>query len=262
MTSMPNHTIPTGWTLISLRPQGQHAVLRRAAAPFGGTTLALSPWRLRRLQGAAVEQRLNQALACPRVVFTSPAAVAAAAALVSLPAAQRGPWLTVGEGTARALLAQGVSDVQAPQRMDSEGLLGLPALDNVQGLQIGLVTAPGGRGLIAAQLQQAGAQILRCDVYERVPLRVSRRALSRLTHSATPWLLAVSSGEALQRLWQQLSPRWQQRLRQQAVVLAASERLAVQAQALGLARVLRSDGPTAAQMVATAHAALTAPAAN
>jgi len=45
-------------------------------------------------------------------------------------------------------------------------------------------------------------------------------------------------------------------------VLAASARLAEQAQALGLARVVRSEGPTVAQMAAAAHAALTAPAAT
>ncbi|AWH51825.1 uroporphyrinogen-III synthase [Stenotrophomonas sp. ESTM1D_MKCIP4_1] len=262
MTSMANHTIPTGWTLISLRPQGQHAGLRQAAAKRGGATVALSPWRLQRLQGAAVEQRLNQALACPRVVFTSPAAVAAAAALQCLPSAQRGPWLTVGEGTARALHAQGIAEVNAPQRMDSEGLLGLPVLADVRGMQIGLVTAPGGRGLIAAQLQAAGAQIVRADVYQRVPLRVSRRNLARLAHSARPWLLAVSSGEALQRFWQQLPAPWQQRLSESVTVLAASDRLAAQARALGMARVVRSEGPTIAQMTAAAHGALTAPAAT
>ncbi|HYQ22755.1 uroporphyrinogen-III synthase [Stenotrophomonas sp.] len=262
MTSMANHTIPTGWTLISLRPQGQHAGLRQAAARLGGATVALPPWRLQRLQGAAVEQRLNQALACTRVVFTSPAAVEAAAALRALPATQRGPWLTVGEGTARALHAQGIAEVHAPQRMDSEGLLGLPVLADVRGMQIGLVTAPGGRGLIAAQLEAAGARIVRADVYQRVPLRVSRRSLAQLARSATPWLLAVSSGEALQRVWQQLSPGWQQRLAEQAIVLAASARLAEQAQALGLARVVRSEGPTVTQMTAAAHAALTAPAAT
>ncbi|WP_295515992.1 uroporphyrinogen-III synthase [uncultured Stenotrophomonas sp.] len=262
MTSMDDHTIPTGWTLISLRPQGQHAGLRRAAAKLGGATVALSPWRLQRLQGPAVEQRLNRALACARVVFTSPAAVEAAAALQHLPAAQRSPWLTVGEGTARALHAQGISEVHAPQRMDSEGLLGLPVLAEVRGMDIGLVTAPGGRGLIAAQLEAAGARILRADVYQRLPLAVPRRTLARLAHSATPWLLAVSSGEALQRFWQQLSPGWQQRLRTDAIVLAASARLAEQAQALGLARVVRSEGPTVAQMAAAAHAALTAPAAT
>jgi len=262
MTSMANHTIPTGWTLISLRPQGQHAGLRQAAARLGGATVALSPWRLQRLQGAAVEQRLNRALSCARVVFTSPAAVAAAAALQHLTAAQRGPWLTVGEGTARALHAQGITDVHAPQRMDSEGLLGLPVLDDVGGTDIGLVTAPGGRGLIAAQLEAAGARIIRADIYRRVPLVIPRRKLARLARSGTPWLLAVSSGEALQRFWQQLSPGWQQRLCEQAIVLAASERLAEQARALGLARVVHGEGPTVTQMTAAAHAALTAPAAT
>ncbi|KEZ99243.1 uroporphyrinogen-III synthase, partial [Xanthomonas vasicola pv. vasculorum NCPPB 895] len=34
------------WTLISLRPGGEHAPLRRAVARHGGRVLALSPWRL------------------------------------------------------------------------------------------------------------------------------------------------------------------------------------------------------------------------
>ena len=207
MTVMANHTIPTGWTLISLRPQGQQAALRHAAAGLGGRTVALSPWRLQRLQGSAARQQLQRALTSDRVVFTSPAAVAAAASLLPLAAAQRSPWLTVGEGTARALLAHGVADVHAPQRMDSEGLLAMPVLGDVRGMQIGLVTAPGGRGLIAAELQAAGAQITRADVYRRLPLRLSRRMLARLARSPTPWLLAISSGEALQRFWQQLPAR-------------------------------------------------------
>ena len=262
MTSMPNHTIPTGWTLISLRPQGQHAALRRAAAACGGGTVALSPWRLQRLQAATALQPLQRALACERVVFTSPAAVAAAAALLPLAQAQRSPWLAVGEGTARALHAQGIGEVHAPQRMDSEGLLALPVLADVHGLRIGLVTAPGGRGLIAAQLQAAAAQIERADVYQRLPLRLPPRGLARLAHSARPWLLAVSSGEALQRVWQQLSPGWQRRLQRQAVAVVASERLQAQAYGLGLSHVVRSEGPTPAQMVAAAHATLTAPAAT
>lgn len=262
MTGMANHTIPTGWTLISLRPQGQQAALRHAAAGLGGRTVALSPWRLQRLQNIAALQQLQRALTSDRVVFTSPAAVAAAASLIPLAAAQRSPWLTVGEGTARALLAHGVADVHAPQRMDSEGLLALPVLGDVRGMQIGLVTAPGGRGLIAAELQAAGAQIIRADVYRRLPLRLSRRMMARLARSPTPWLLAVSSGEALQRFWQQLPAHWQQRLRANAIALVASDRLGVQAQALGLTRVVRSEGPTHRQLIAAAHAALTGPAAT
>lgn len=269
MQAMADHTIPTGaagsdagWTFISLRPQGQHAALRRAVAGLGGQLLALSPWRLQRLHGTPVLRQLQRALNCDRVVFTSPAAVAAAASLLPLADAQRSPWLTVGEGTARALQAQGVAEVHAPQRMDSEGLLALPVLAEVQGLRIGLVTAPGGRGLIAARLQAAGATIERADVYQRRPLRLSPRARTRLTHSAAPWVLAVSSGDALDHVWQQLSPALRQRLQAHARVVVASDRLGEQARGLGLQHVVRSAGPTAEQLVAAAHATLTGPAAT
>ncbi|HEL4297091.1 uroporphyrinogen-III synthase [Stenotrophomonas sp. GD03930] len=269
MQAMADHTIPTGaagsdaaWTLISLRPQGQHVALRRAVAGLGGHVLALSPWRLQRLHGTPVVRQLQRALNCDRVVFTSPAAVAAAASLLRLAEAQRSPWLTVGEGTARALQAHGISDVHAPQRMDSEGLLALPVLANVQGLRIGLVTAPGGRGLIAAQLRAAGASIERADVYQRRLLRLAPRTLARLAHSAFPWVLAVSSGEALQHFWQQLPTALQQRLQAHATAVVASDRLGEQARALGLQHVVRAAGPTTAQLVAAAHATLTVPAAT
>ena len=118
MQAMVDHTIPTGasrsgprWTLISLRAR---------VAGLGGNVLALAPWRLQRLHGTAVVRQLQRALNCDRVVFTSPAAVAAAASLLPLAGVQRSPWLTVGEGTARALQAHGITEVHAPQRMDSE----------------------------------------------------------------------------------------------------------------------------------------------
>ncbi|HEL2978830.1 TPA: uroporphyrinogen-III synthase [Stenotrophomonas maltophilia] len=269
MQAMADHTIPTGaagseasWTFISLRPQGQNTALRRAVAGLGGHVLALAPWRLQRLHGTPVVHQLQRALNCDRVVFTSPAAVAAAAALLPLASAQHSPWLTVGEGTARALRAHGITEVHAPQRMDSEGLLALPVLAEVQGLRIGLVTAPGGRGLIAAHLQDAGAIIERADVYQRRLLRLSPRALARLAHSAYPWVLAVSSGEALQHFWHQIPPTLQQRLQACASTVVASERLGEQARALGLQRVAHAAGPTAAQLAAAAHATLTGPAAT
>ncbi|WMJ71210.1 uroporphyrinogen-III synthase [Stenotrophomonas sp. 24(2023)] len=260
MQAMADHTIPTGWTLVSLRPQGQNAALRRASGPLGGHLLALPPWRLRRQSSSVVLSKLNAALMADCVVFTSPAAVHAAAALRPLPATAAVPWLAVGEGTQRALQAHGVQGVQAPARMDSEGLLALPVLAQPGGQRIGLVTAPGGRGLIAAQLAAAGAQVVRADVYQRAPLRLPARALSRLARLPRPWVLAVSSGEALARTWAQLPPAWQQQLQAHARVVVASDRLAAQAQALGLQRIDVAGGPTALQLVQAAHAALTAPA--
>ncbi len=72
------------WILISLRPSGEHAPLRRAVARHGGRVLALSPWRLQTNDAAQARDALRQALAAPIAVFTSPAAVQAAHRLAPL----------------------------------------------------------------------------------------------------------------------------------------------------------------------------------
>ncbi|WP_210237592.1 hypothetical protein, partial [Mesorhizobium sp. M8A.F.Ca.ET.142.01.1.1] len=95
-------------------------------------------------------------------------------------------------------------------------------------------------------LAMRSAQFLDAAAQRRL-LRLPRRTLARLAHSAQPWVLAVSSGEALQHVWQQLPPTWQQRLRAEVRVVVASDRLGEQARSLGLRHISRSAGPTAAQ---------------
>lgn len=252
-----NAYVPTDtpWQLISLRPQGQHDALRRAAACFGARTVALSPWKLRLRNDAETRAQLAQALDCDRIVFTSPAAVDAAARLLSLDGIPDGVVVTVGEGTARRLRRHEVADVQAPSRMDSEGLLALPAMRALQGKRVALVTAPGGRGMIAAHVQAMGAQLLRVDVYDRVPLPVSATKRARLQAIEGPTVLAVSSGEALELLLPQLPDalleRWYH-----APLVSASERLAQLASAHGFRQVSVAPGPMPGQLAAAAAAAL------
>ena len=117
--------------------------------------------------------------------------------------------------------------------MDSEGLLDLPALREVRGRAVGLVTAPGGRGVIAATLRRRGARLLRADVYARVPVTPAAAAVQRLrTLRPAHWLLALSSGEALLGVLANLPADAIARLRG-ARVLAASERLATLAREHG-----------------------------
>jgi uroporphyrinogen-III synthase len=243
------------WTLISLRPRGQHAPLRRAAQVAGACVVALSPWALQVRDDGASRAQLARALNAQRVVFSSPAAVHAAARLQPLAGAHPGTWLAVGAGTAAALHAQGVGTVLAPTRMDSEGLLALPELADLRGLEVGLVTAPGGRGIIAATLVERGARLQRADVYQRLPLALTPRTLQRLRRSATPWVLALSSGDALTLLLAQLPHDLQPRVRE-AIVVAASTRLAEQAAEAGFAQVHLAQGPLPRQLVQAAHAAI------
>lgn len=248
---------PPCWHLISLRPAGQHDGLRRAVARLGGATLAVSPWRLLARDDDATRERMAAARACDLLVFTSPAAVRAAARLLPL-AELAGEVVAVGQGTARALRRQGATKVQAPQRMDSEGLLALPAMHHLYGRRVALVTAPGGRGVIAGQVQARGAELLRVDVYERVPLPLPAATLARLHALPPPAVLAASSGEALNQVLPQLPPPLHERWLRQPVVVA-SERLAALAATLGFGQVRVAAGPLPAQMAAAAHAALFRP---
>jgi uroporphyrinogen-III synthase len=245
-----------GWYVISLRPAGGHDGLRRAAARRGGGLLALSPWRLEPRSDPATRDALREALAASRVVFTSPAAVRAAAALQALDASHA-QLLAVGAGTAAALRRAGARRVAAPERMDSEGLLALPALRAVAGEAIGLVTAPGGRERIAAALRERGADVRRADVYSRVDTQPAPAAVARLCALEAPAVVAVSSGAALARMLEALPDDAARMLRACAAV-AASDRLCEQARALGFGPVARASGPRPAQLVAAAEALLRA----
>jgi len=237
------------WYVISLRPRGEHDALRRAAAQYGAGLIALSPWRLQLRDDARSRADLRVALTAARVVFTSPAAVRAAHTLQPLKARRGQHWCAVGAGTAAALRRAGIAEVAAPTRMDSEGLLALPALQQVQGLDIGLVTAPGGRGEIAPALQARGARVLRADVYARDPVALAPRALQQLEAVDAPLALALSSGEALQRVLAVLPAELAIKLRRTHVA-AASERLRALAREQGFTDVDLATGPRPAQLLA------------
>lgn len=243
---MPAHPAPllAEWYVISLRPRGQHAPLRRAAAARGARLLALSPQRIEWRDDAATRAALRAALAAPVVVFTSPNAVRAALRLQRLRRRRGQQFCAVGEGTARALRRAGIDVVAAPERMDSEGLLALPALAAVRGVEVGLVTAPGGRGRIAEGLRARGARLLRADVYARAPAPLPPRALAMLRTRPGRLLLALSSVEALQQAWD-AAPADVRAVLAGARVLAGSERLAALARDLGFGdvRIARSARP-------------------
>ena len=226
------------WCVLSLRPRGQHASLRAAAAARGARTLALSPFAIDTRADAATRAALAHALRADIVLYTSPNAVAAAAAMHALAVRRRQRVLAVGSGTQRALRGLGV-EAQAPSRMDSEGLLAMPALADIAQRRVGLVTGTGGRNLIAPVLQTRGAQVLRVDVYARIPLSPPPHTLEKLRIAlATPAqvLLPMSSGEALQQTLAGL-PRSMRKPFARIAVVAASARLADAARSAGFRRI-------------------------
>jgi uroporphyrinogen-III synthase len=238
--------------VISLRPAGGHDAMRRAAARRGAGLVALSPWRIVARDDDDTRCALRGALSAPIAVFTSPAAVRAAATLSPL-STFRGAALGVGGGTAAALRRAGAVDVSAPARMDSDGVLSMPALASIEGRDVALVTAPGGRDRIAPALRARGARVRRVDVYAREAVPLAARQVARLRALDAPAVLAVSSGQALARVLDALPADAARALRRCAVAVA-SDRLADQARGHGFRAdaIGVADGPRPAQLAATA----------
>jgi len=243
-----------GWYVISLRPLGQHGPLRRQATRLGARSFAVSTLRLAMLPAG---EALAEALRCPRVIVTSPTAVHYAAAQMPLKQRAGQHWFAPGAGTAAELNAAGVERVHFPMRgAGSEALLDDALLRPLQGARVGLVTAPGGRELLAEELQARGARLCVAHVYEREPLRPGAARLAALAGLPARSALLVSSAEALAGLWDVLDEEGRSSLRKRACVVA-SPRLAAQARELGFREPVRAEDARPERMLAAlaAHAA-------
>lgn len=238
-----------GQVVVITRPVGTAASLARQVRALGALPLLLPGLALR---GAADRQALGAglraALADELIVFTSPAAVRHAAAL--LPLRTHAPVLAVGQGTARALRRHGVVAV-APARQDSEGLLALAELQALEGRRVALIGAPGGRGLLREQLAARGARLRELHVYHRVPPRLDRRHVQALMQLPPSAQVLLSSAEALHNLQQGLpAPAWARLCAATAVV--SSERLAMAARTAGFERVCVANSAGSADLLAAA----------
>lgn len=224
-----------GRTVVITRPAGTGSPLARRVRRMGGAPLLLPGLSLRAVDDAeAVAIELRVALTDQLLIFTSPAAVRFAARLAPLRTAAI--VLAVGQGTARALARHGIEALAPLVRQDSEGLLEQPALSQMTGRRVALIGAPGGRGVLRAELLARGAQLREVHVYRRGTPRWQRHQLDAIRQLPADARVLLSSAEALDNLRQGLpADAFAQLI--QAVAIASSERLAEAAHAAGFKRV-------------------------
>jgi len=240
-----------GRAVVITRPAGTGSAMARQVRLRGGEPLLLPGLSLRSVddtQQAATA--LQEALADDMLVFTSPAAVRFAAQLV--PLRTRAVVLAVGQGTARALRRQGIAAPLAPaQRQDSEGLLDHPQLADLRGRRVALISAPGGRGMLRAELGARGAQLREVHVYRRDTPRWQARQLEALAHLSPEARVLLSSAEALDNLHRGLPVAAYARL-SAAVAVVSSDRLADSARAAGFQRIEVASSALSADLLAAA----------
>ena len=102
---------------------------------------------------------------------------------------------------------------------DSESLLALPDLQNLNGKEIGLITAPGGRGVIEPSLIECGAKVHVCHVYRRKSIKISLKQIQRIEQVDLPFAVLCSSHEVFESFWHQISMRAQEKMKQLSFLL-------------------------------------------
>jgi uroporphyrinogen-III synthase len=110
-------------------------------------------------------------------------------------------FAAIGPVTANELKAFGVKQVLTPkERFDSESLLALPELSQVEGKKMLLVRGVGGRDVLAETLRARGAQVTFAECYQRTNPQTNCYLLAQLYHEKKLHGIVVSSSEAMRHL--------------------------------------------------------------
>lgn len=179
-----------------------------------------------------VADDLATALPADRVIFTSQEAARQAVGMVGPGPLNRALVIVPGQGTAALARELGLDNVIFPERHGtSEAMLSMPELRDVEGLDILILAAAGGRGLMGEVLERRGAAVERIHVYRRVACKLPPDAAERIDAAARVATLGASL-EAVSGLVEGLPEKATRRLFESPLVVP-SKRVAQHASDLG-----------------------------
>ena len=240
MTQIKPNLLMREWTVLSLRPHGQHAAAHCASKLRGAKFLACSSMKLEAIKN---DESLKSALACDHIIVTSPAAARFAGQSPVFTATQKSHWFALGEGSAAVLKKIGISNISMPSEgSNSESLLAMPALQNLQGKTIGLITAPGGRGIIEPALIDRGALVQVAFMYQRKIIPIAAEEIEAIANLHKPFAVLCSSHEIFNSFWQQLNTELKEKM-QSGLWIVSSARLQSLLQHAGVLNTTISASP-------------------
>lgn len=230
-----------GLRVMVTRPahQAQHLVELIEGAggqPFVYPLLAINPAE----QTTSLQKILQQIDRYEILIFVSPNAVEFGLPLLDeyggIPA--QAQLACVGDGTRRHLQQKlhRRPDICPSHQFNSEGLLAMPALQDVQDMSILILRGQQGRELLAETLRERGAQVDYAEVYQRQIPDLDNKPLRDALQSHAIDIISITSGEALENLLQLAADTKQLALQLPLVVI--NTRLAEQARALGFNNTL------------------------
>ncbi len=177
------------------------------------------------------------------LIFVSANAVRHAMQLLAdKPLTERVRVAAIGQATAIALAAAGIRiDLVPKQQFNSEALLAMPEIGNLDGQTIVIVRGEGGRELLGEVLSARGAKVFYAEVYRRALPTANVAALLARWHQGGIQTVTITSGEALVNLAFLLGEKGTNLL-QTTPLVVISPRLEEMALALGCRQVTVAQG--------------------
>ncbi|MFN3235222.1 MAG: uroporphyrinogen-III synthase [Gammaproteobacteria bacterium] len=142
----------------------------------------------------------------------------------------------VGQGTASTLQESDIDNVEVPKNFNSEALLAMPELVDVQEKAIVIMAGKGGRDLLEKTLKARGAKVHKVAVYERILPEFSQAQLESVFETIIPDAIVCTSVESLENLVK-CAVKFKATLLQLALVVI-SPRIADHAKKLGFQEIL------------------------
>jgi uroporphyrinogen-III synthase len=197
-------TLPLAGVHIAVtRPPGQATKLNAAITAAGGQVISFPLLDIASLPDlTAFHTAITPLSQFDWAIFISSNAVQFGMPLLqqaSLPAALK--FAAIGPTTASALHGFGIAQVLTPSdRFDSESLLALPELQQMQGRRVLIVRGVGGREVLAETLKQRGAEVVFGECYRRINPQADADVLAQAYATGQLQSIIITSSEALRFL--------------------------------------------------------------
>lgn len=232
-----------GRGILITRPREQAATLSQRVRQAGGTVYLFPGIEIDPpAEPEAALRVLHRLSSFDLAIFISPTAVQKGLAALAAPWPAHVRTAAIGGGTRAELERHGIAGAIAPERpADSEALLALPALANVQGRRIVIFRGEGGRQLLAQTLAQRGAHVEHAVCYRRVAPRGDIAGIVAAWREGQLHAVTSSSSTGLGNLVRMLGAEDAARFRATPLFVSHA-RIAAEARRLG-AREIVVAGP-------------------
>jgi uroporphyrinogen-III synthase len=202
MTSSPTGGL-AGVHIAVTRPPEQASRLTAAITAEGGQVISFPLLEIQGLQDLSA----FHAAVTPLSQFDWAVFISSNAVQHGMPLLQQAgipvqlKFAAIGPTTAASLQGFGIAEILTPlERFDSEALLALPALQQMQGQRVLIVRGVGGREVLAETLKQRGADVVFGECYRRVNPQSSAQGLAQAYDEGKLQGIVVTSSEALRFL--------------------------------------------------------------